>query len=88
VTIGEMMSLLDPGYVVFALLSIFLFFALSFSTTFGKDLYADLDIGCRSWVRRLCVAFFFIFLLRETCFFSQQLERIREHTVKNVYTKL
>jgi hypothetical protein len=31
-----------PGHVVFALLSIFLFFALSFSTTFGKDLYADL----------------------------------------------
>jgi hypothetical protein len=31
-----------PGHVVFALLSIFLFFALSFSSTFGKDLYADL----------------------------------------------
>jgi hypothetical protein len=31
-----------PGYVVFALLSIFIFFALTFSTTFGKKLYADL----------------------------------------------
>jgi hypothetical protein len=31
-----------PWYVVFVLLSTFLFFALSFSTTFGKDLYDNL----------------------------------------------